>query len=64
MRPRQVPLTIVLLLLTLTSLAQKGKIEGKITDSKTGNKLSGVSISIDTCTCYNDLFIKQRITFS
>ena len=47
MRPRQVTFTIVLLLITLTSLAQKGKIEGKITDSKTGNKLLGVSISID-----------------
>ena len=44
---RQVQLTILFLLLTFISFAQKGKIEGKVTDSKTGGKLSGVSISID-----------------
>ncbi len=38
---------ILLLTLSLNSFAQKGKIEGKITDSKTGNKLSGVSILVD-----------------
>ena len=44
---RQIPITVLLILLTLTSFAQKGKIEGKITDSKTGSKLSGVSITVD-----------------
>jgi TonB-dependent receptor len=44
---RQIPVTILLVLLTITSLAQKGKIEGKVTDSKTANKLSGISISVD-----------------
>jgi TonB-dependent receptor len=44
---RQIPFTILFILLTLTSPAQKGKIEGKVTDSKTGSKLSGVSISVD-----------------
>ena len=39
--------TMLILLFSLATLAQKGKIEGKVTDSKTGNKLSGVSISID-----------------
>ena len=38
---------MLLLLLSIATFAQKGKIEGKVTDSKTGNKLSGVSISID-----------------
>jgi TonB-dependent receptor len=44
---RQIPFTILLVLSTLISFAQKGKIEGKVTDSKTGSKLSGVSISVD-----------------
>ena len=44
---RQITFTILFIILTLTSFAQKGKIEGKVTDSKTGSKLSGVSISID-----------------
>ncbi len=39
--------TMLILLFSLAALAQKGKIEGKVTDSKTGNKLSGVSISIN-----------------
>ncbi len=34
------------LLLPSTLLAQKGKIDGKITDSKTGNPLAGVSVLI------------------
>ena len=38
---------MLLLLLSIATFAQKGKIEGKVTDSKTGAKLSGVSISID-----------------
>ncbi len=44
---RFLSITTVLILFSFISFAQKGKIEGKITDSKTGNKLSGVSISID-----------------
>ena len=32
------------LIFVSTSFAQKGKIEGKITDSKTGNPLAGVSV--------------------
>jgi len=32
--------------LSFTAVAQKGKIEGKITDSKTGNPISGVSVVI------------------
>lgn len=40
-------LLIAAFLLTISaSFAQKGKIEGKITDSKTGNPLAGVSILI------------------
>lgn len=43
-------LTGILLLLfitTFTSFAQKGKVEGKVTDSKSGVQLSGVSISVN-----------------
>lgn len=32
--------------LSFTALAQKGRIEGKITDSKTGNPVSGVSVIV------------------
>jgi CarboxypepD_reg-like domain/TonB-dependent Receptor Plug Domain len=32
--------------ISFTSLAQKGKIEGKVTDAKTGNPVSGVSVVI------------------
>ena len=40
-------LLIAAFLLTIsTAFAQKGKIEGKITDSKTGNPLAGVSVLI------------------
>ena len=40
-------LLIAAFLLTISaSFAQKGRIEGKITDSKTGNPLSGVSVLI------------------
>src|SRR5213083_2110564 len=42
---------LLLLLLTfftfsLTSFAQKGRIEGKLTDSKTGNPIVGVSVLV------------------
>ena len=40
-------LITTLITLSFTSFSQKAKIEGKITDSKSGLKLSGVSISID-----------------
>ena len=40
-------LLIATFLLTISaSFAQKGRIEGKITDSKTGNPLAGVSVLI------------------
>lgn len=38
--------TLFLLLISLTSLAQKGKVEGKITDEKTGQPLASASIMI------------------
>ena len=34
----------------LYSFSQKGKIEGKVTDGKSGLKLSGVTISVDGAT--------------
>jgi TonB-dependent receptor len=37
---------LALLSISFTSLAQKGKIEGKITDSKTGNAIPGVSVIV------------------
>ena len=40
-------LLIATFLLTISAVfAQKGKIEGKITDSKTGSPLAGVSVLI------------------
>ena len=33
--------------LTFTSFSQRAKIEGKVTDSKSGSKLSGVTISVE-----------------
>lgn len=39
-------LSITILVSTLTLTAQKGKIEGKITDAKTGNPVSGISVII------------------
>ena len=40
---------LLLFFLTITPglFAQKGKVEGKVTDSKSGSKLSGVTISVD-----------------
>ena len=43
---RQVQFTILFLLITFISFAQKGKIEGKVTDSKTGNPISGISVIV------------------
>ena len=37
---------LIFISLSFTALAQKGKIEGKITDSKTGNPVAGVSVLI------------------
>lgn len=45
---RKFPFTILFILLGLTSFAQNGKIEGKVTDLNSGNNLAGVSISIGT----------------
>ncbi len=44
---RYVPFTILFLLISSFSFAQKTKIEGKVSDAKTGNPLSGVSVSIN-----------------
>jgi len=33
--------------LSINLFAQKGKIEGKVTDAKSGLSLSGVTISVD-----------------
>jgi TonB-dependent receptor len=43
---RYVPFTIILLLFSITSFAQKGKIEGKVTDAKTGYPVSGISVLV------------------
>lgn len=43
---RRTSVLFVLLLITITSFAQKGKVEGKVTDSKTGFALAGVSVSV------------------
>lgn len=39
-------LIVIIFISTLTLIAQKGKIEGKITDAKTGNPVSGISVII------------------
>ena len=44
---RILPLLLLFITLTINSFAQKGKIEGKITDSKSGNTITGVSISVN-----------------
>ncbi len=41
---RSIFFTLFILLTSIFSYAQKGKVEGKITDSKTGQALTGVSI--------------------
>ncbi len=43
---RHVFLFAIFLLVSFTALAQKGKVEGKITDAKTGTKISSVSILV------------------
>lgn len=43
---RYIRFTIIFLLFSITSIAQKGKIEGKITDAKTGYPVSGVSVLV------------------
>ncbi len=40
-------LIVIFISLSLNSFSQKAKIEGKVTDSKSGSKLSGVTISVD-----------------
>ncbi len=37
------------------SIAQKGKLEGKVTDSKTGNRLSGVTVTTGRSAAASDL---------
>ena len=44
---RVLPLLLLFITLTINSFAQKGKIEGKITDNKSGNTITGVSISVN-----------------
>jgi len=43
---RYIPFSILFILLSITSFAQKGKIEGKVTDSKTGYPVSGISVLV------------------
>lgn len=43
---RILAILITFLSLSFTALAQKGKIEGKITDARTGQPLAGVSVNI------------------
>jgi len=40
-------LIVIFFTLSLNSFSQKAKIEGKVTDSKSGTKLSGVTISVE-----------------
>ncbi len=45
--PKGISILILILTASLSLIAQKGKIEGKITDSKTGNPLAGVTVVIN-----------------
>lgn len=45
---RSLSTLIALLFISLSALAQKGKIEGKITDSKTGQPVAGVSVVLNS----------------
>lgn len=40
-------LLIILFAFSVTSFSQTGKVEGKVTDSKSGAKLSGVSVTVE-----------------
>jgi outer membrane receptor protein involved in Fe transport len=40
-------LLLLFFTISLTSFSQTGKVEGKVTDSKSGAKLSGVSVSVE-----------------
>lgn len=40
-------LLLLFFTVSLNSFSQKGKIEGKVTDSKSGSKLSGISIAVN-----------------
>jgi hypothetical protein len=44
---RSIGIIAIFIALSFTSFSQRAKIEGKVTDSKSGSKLSGVSISVD-----------------
>jgi hypothetical protein len=44
---RSIGLIAIFIALSFTSFSQRAKIEGKVTDSKSGSKLSGVTISVD-----------------
>lgn len=41
-------ITLFIIIFSLNASSQTGKVEGKITDSKTNQPLSGVSVSVDT----------------
>lgn len=43
---RRLTFLLISVLLSLAGFAQKGKIEGKVTDAKTGQPLAGVSVTI------------------
>ncbi|MGC4101433.1 TonB-dependent receptor [Ferruginibacter sp.] len=43
---RRLVALIACIIISLSSIAQKGKIEGKITDAKTGTPISGVSVVV------------------
>ncbi|MFM2326892.1 MAG: hypothetical protein RIR31_1094, partial [Bacteroidota bacterium] len=48
MNMRRLSTLIAFISLSFTALAQKGKIEGKITDSKTGQALAGISVILNS----------------
>ena len=52
---RSLILSLLFLVTSLITIAQNGKIEGKITDAKTGLPLPGVSVSVKNST--NPLYL-------
>lgn len=61
---RSLILSLLFLATSLLAVAQKGKIEGKITDSKTGVPLTGVSVSIKNSTKGTSSDLEGRYTIN
>ena len=55
-------LSFTLLVISFSAIAQKGKIEGKVTDAKTGLPLTGVSVTVKNSTKGTSTDLEGRYT--